>query len=123
MAHKTRIGGTAYEISGGKTLVDGTAYSIKNGKTLVGGTAYDIGFVPIITFYIGEDGSFFNMEYQAEQGMTWREWVNSAYNLNGVYSVKRSQIIRNGYYIQNVTPDGVINEGQIYIEIPADSTM
>lgn len=44
MAHKTLIGGTAYEISGGKTLVDGTAYSIKNGKTLVGGTAYEVGF-------------------------------------------------------------------------------
>lgn len=44
MAHKTLIGGTAYEISGGKTLVNGTAYSIKNGKTLVGGTAYEIAF-------------------------------------------------------------------------------
>ncbi len=44
MAHKTLIGGTAYEISGGKTLVGGTAYSIKNGKTLVGGTAYEVGF-------------------------------------------------------------------------------
>ena len=44
MAHKTLIGGTIYEISGGKTLVGGTAYSIKNGKTLVGGTAYEVGF-------------------------------------------------------------------------------
>lgn len=46
MAHKTLVGGTAYEISGGKTLVDGTAYSIKNGKTLVDGTAYEVGFEP-----------------------------------------------------------------------------
>jgi hypothetical protein len=44
MAHKTLIGGTAYEISGGKTLIGGTAYSIKNGKTLVGGTAYEVEF-------------------------------------------------------------------------------
>lgn len=44
MAHKTLIGGTAYEVSGGKTLVNGTAYEIKSGKTLVGGTAYDVGF-------------------------------------------------------------------------------
>lgn len=44
MAHKTLVGGTAYEISGGKTLVGGTAFSIKNGKTLVGGTAYEVGF-------------------------------------------------------------------------------
>lgn len=44
MSHRTLIGGTAYEVSGGKTLIDGTAYSIKNGKTLVGGTAYEVGF-------------------------------------------------------------------------------
>jgi hypothetical protein len=44
MAHKTLIGGTAYEISGGKTLVDGTTYNINGGKTLVGGTAYKIEF-------------------------------------------------------------------------------
>ena len=45
MAHKTLIGGTAYEVSGGKTLVGGTAYSIDKGKTLVGGTAYEVGFM------------------------------------------------------------------------------
>lgn len=48
MAHKTLIGGTAYEISGGKTLVNSTAYEIKNGKTLVGGTAYEVGFVEMV---------------------------------------------------------------------------
>ncbi len=45
MAHKTLIGGTSYEITGGKTLVDGTSYSVKNGKVLVDGTEYDISFV------------------------------------------------------------------------------
>lgn len=44
MVHKTLVGGTAYEINGGKTLVNGTVYNIKNGKTLVGGTAYEVGF-------------------------------------------------------------------------------
>ena len=44
MAHKTLIGGTAYQIKGGKTLVGGTAYSISKGKTLVGGTTYEIRF-------------------------------------------------------------------------------
>ena len=44
MAHKTLIGGTAYEIGGGKTLINGTGYSIDKGKTLVGGTAYEVGF-------------------------------------------------------------------------------
>lgn len=46
MAHKTLIGGTAYEIGGGKTLVNGTARSIDKGKTLVGGTVYEVGFGP-----------------------------------------------------------------------------
>lgn len=44
MAHKTLIGGTAYEIKGGKTLIDGTGHEIKSGKTLVGGTAYNVSF-------------------------------------------------------------------------------
>jgi len=44
MAHKTLVGGTAYEVSGGKTLVDGTGYEIAKGRTLVGGTGYDIPF-------------------------------------------------------------------------------
>lgn len=53
MAHKTLIGGTAYEISGGKTLVDGAAYSIKSGKTLVDGTVYDIELAKMATLTIG----------------------------------------------------------------------
>lgn len=57
MAHKTLIGGTAYEISGGKTLINGTAYEIKNGKTLVGGTVYEVGFIPVITFQGNGAGS------------------------------------------------------------------
>ena len=44
MAHKILIGGTAYEVNGGKCLVNGTAYSIKKGRTLIGGTGYDITF-------------------------------------------------------------------------------
>lgn len=87
MAHKTLIGGTAYEISGGKTLVDGTAYSIKNGKTLVDGTAYEVGFGGLISFFIyGYDtGLNSNRVYQAESGMNWVEWCASSYNTFGIY--------------------------------------
>ena len=56
MAHKTKINGTAYEISGGKTRVNGTGYSIAGGKTKVNGTAYGISFVngvPISTLAVG----------------------------------------------------------------------
>lgn len=61
MAHKTLVGGTAYEITGGKTLVNGTAYSIKSGKTLVGGTAYEVGFVKMAKLTL--DSSDFNPYY------------------------------------------------------------
>lgn len=44
MAHKTLIGGTAYEIGGGRTLVGGTGYSIDKGRVRVDGTGYDISF-------------------------------------------------------------------------------
>ena len=44
MAHKTLIGGTAYNVVGGSTLVGGTQYSIAAGKTLVNGTAYSLSF-------------------------------------------------------------------------------
>lgn len=56
MAHKTKIGGTAYEISGGRTLVDGTGYSIEKGRTKVDGTGYDISFItgtPIGSLAVG----------------------------------------------------------------------
>ena len=44
MAHKTLIGGTAYEIKGGRILAGGTAYSVAGGRTIVNGTGYDISF-------------------------------------------------------------------------------
>ena len=44
MAHKTKIGGTAYEIGSGKVLVGGTGYSIDKGRTKVDGTGYDVSF-------------------------------------------------------------------------------
>ena len=69
MAHKTLIGGTAYEITGGNTIVNGTAYSIKNGKTLVNGTAYEVEFVSIIEFKVGSS------VYTANKGMTWTEYA------------------------------------------------
>ena len=50
MSHKTKIAGTAYEITGGKTRRNGTNYTITGGKTLVGGTAYSINFIQIPTF-------------------------------------------------------------------------
>ena len=54
--------------------------------TIVG---YDFD-VNLITFTI--DGT----EYQAEEGMTWSEWVNSEYNINGKFFIDFSDLICDG---------------------------
>lgn len=54
MAHKTLIGGTAYDVKGGRTLLGGTGYNIKGGRTLLGGTGYNISFgTPVGTLAVG----------------------------------------------------------------------
>ena len=58
MAHKTLVGGTAYNISGGKSMVDGSVYNIKSGRTLIDGTGYDIIFSKPKTALLYSDGSF-----------------------------------------------------------------
>ena len=91
MAHKTKINGTNYDVSGGKTLIGGTAYKITGGRTLIGGTAYAISFTttPTVTtfeFYIEVDGGYGNDgTYTAKTGMTWAEWCDSSYNGSGIY--------------------------------------
>lgn len=42
MGQKVEVGGTGYDLKGGKPLIGGTAYAIKKGRTLIGGTGYDI---------------------------------------------------------------------------------
>ena len=49
MAHKVKIDGADYEITGGKTLVDGTAYDVEHGKISIDNTKYDVSWLPIIT--------------------------------------------------------------------------
>lgn len=44
MAHKAMIGGTVYEIGGGKAMVGGAVYDIEKGKTMVSGTVWEIAF-------------------------------------------------------------------------------
>lgn len=51
MAHKTLIGGTAYEIGGGKTLINGTGYSIDKGLALVGGTVYEVAMGGLVCIF------------------------------------------------------------------------
>ena len=42
MAHRTKIEGTVYNITGGRVLVEGTVYNITGGRVLVEGTVYNI---------------------------------------------------------------------------------
>ena len=51
MAHKALVGGTAYNITGGKSMVSGTVYNIAKGRTLIDGTGYNINFVPPTYIY------------------------------------------------------------------------
>lgn len=55
MAHKVKVNGTNYEVSGGRAKINGTAYSIDKGKTLVGGTAYEVGFAKPVKITVKAD--------------------------------------------------------------------
>lgn len=100
MAHKTLIGGTSYDISGGKALVDGTSYSIKNGKALIGGTAYDISFLlppAVLDLWSGADARIESIIYANgywivggyyNDGSTCYARIAYATELNGTWTIK-----------------------------------
>lgn len=75
MAHKTLVGGTAYNITGGKSMVSGTTYDIKGGRTLIGGTGYNIAFDRgELTAMLYSDGNFvFQYGDRVESGKTLTE--------------------------------------------------
>ena len=71
MAHKALIGGTAYNIIGGKSLVSGTSYNITSGRTMVGGTGYNIMFAPPKAAMLYSDGNMvFQIGTDVEEGKT-----------------------------------------------------
>ena len=92
MAHKTLIGGTAYEIKGGKTLVGGTAYSIKGGKTIVGGTVHEVGFgIPIGELAVGSS-VFLNVNGELREFLVVHQGLpSSAYDssCNGTWLLQK----------------------------------
>ena len=86
MAHKTLVGGTAYNITGGKSMVSGTTYSISGGKTMVDGTAYNINFVVIPQAYAmlySDKNLVFQRGNEVESGKTlvnsYRGFESSSY--------------------------------------------
>ena len=71
MAHKSLIGGTAYDITSGTSMVSGTTYNISGGRTLVDGTGYNISFTQPSTAMLYSDGSFvFQADDSVESGKT-----------------------------------------------------
>ncbi len=44
MAHKVKINGTNYEVTGGRTLIGATGYDVSDGNTKIAATGYDVGF-------------------------------------------------------------------------------
>lgn len=65
MAHKVCIGGTAYEIDGGKAMVGGTVYEIDHGVANVDGTAYEVGFGPAMCTVTFPNGNGVYSKYQS----------------------------------------------------------
>ena len=62
----------------------------------------------LITFTI------FDTEYQAEEGMTWGEWVNSEYNTDNYY-IDGRRVTRAGYtYIMDITTSHIILDNGVY---------
>ena len=84
MAHKILIGGTAYDIKGGKCLVGGTVYSIKKGRTLIGGTGEDIVFSSVSPILDENDWATIREVSDAGQGSNyWSIGDRKAVTLNG----------------------------------------
>ena len=85
MAHKILIGGTAYEVKGGKCLVNGTSYDIKKGRTLIGGTGEDIVFSSVVSPILDEnDWTTIREVSDAGQGSNyWSIGDRKAITLNG----------------------------------------
>ena len=66
----------------------------------------------MITFYVQYNSIY---EYQAEDGMTWGEWVNSDYAPSNVY-VYSNYIFFNNHYVKLTTDPNttVIVSGYTY---------
>ena len=61
-------------------------------------------------------------EYQAEEGMTWREWINSDYNKYGFYELQMNPWFSNGSVVRNDSvsvdvTDVIINNHRYLISI------
>lgn len=94
MAHKTLVGGTAYDISGGKTLIGGTEYEIPGGRTLVDGTGYSI------TVAVESDCTITISGGSKGGGTTQNNCYNAYVTYNRVKYINTSIIVQAGESIE-----------------------
>ena len=103
----------ATNISAGNCLT-GWVYNVASAGTFVKNSAMDLPTATQANSYVGipegwtviDDGEYSGglitftidgVEYQAEEGMTWGEWVNSEYNVNGEFTVDLDDSILYGW--------------------------
>ena len=116
-----------FEAVGEYVMYDGQGYvlnvdgeKVLSSATIVSGSVYTLKevaapWIPIpIMFTVGET------QYQAEAGMTWREFVNSTYNSDGKFEAVGEYVMYDGQgYVLNVdgekvTLDMTITSGSVY---------
>jgi hypothetical protein len=54
-----------------------------------------------------------NVQYQAEEGMTWEDWCNSGYN-PGTYLIQGNYVYAGGFAINSVKSSDLIVNGKSY---------
>lgn len=114
MAHRILIGGTTYEIAGGKTLVNGSGYNIASGKTLVNGTAYNISFgTPAGSLAVGSS-LYFNVDGVKKEFLVVNQGIPSSSSrydsscdgtwvlMKNIYTTTRWDSSNNDYENSNV---------------------
>lgn len=90
-----------------KTYVDGLVGDINSVlESIINGRS----IVSLITFTIGGD------EHQAEEGMTWEQWVDSEYNTYN-YIISGELVLSHGgmSYVDTVTPSDIILNNGVYV--------
>lgn len=104
MAHKVRINGTVYEITGGRTRVSGATYNISKGLTRVNGTACGIEFLKTVP----EGMIAIIMEtWFAPCGKVTVNGEGLSVNVDGVYAYEPGTMVAITPYSANIYLDGV----------------
>lgn len=53
--------------------------------------------------------------YQAKEGMTWAEWVNSEYNTKGFY-ISNGLVIYNNNYVRYQSTGGPVGDSELILK-------